>query len=120
MIGIAENIVSTSMIAPDAYTATETGDGIDVRDYEGVCKLTVWCGAVSGDAPTLDVTIEQSDDDVTYAPVLTFATITEAGAPVSKHVTIDGLKRYVRAVGTIDGTTPSYTFGVLFQGQKKF
>jgi hypothetical protein len=121
ILGIGDGISEEELLVPNVYEATETGTGIEKTDYEGQCKVTVWVGAVTGTDPELDVTIEHSDDDQTYEAeaVATFATITEAGAPVSVVLNADSLKKYLRAVATIGGTTPKFTACILFQGQKK-
>lgn len=121
IIGIGDNITAEELIVPGVYDATETGTGIDKTEYEGQCKVTVWVGDVAGTNPELDVTIEHSDDDVTYEAeaVATFDTIDAAGAPVEVVLNADSLKKYIRAVATIGGTTPEFTMCVLFQGQKK-
>jgi hypothetical protein len=41
-----------------------------------------------------------------------------AGVQVMK-VNVSDLKRYLRVIGTIAGTTPSFDFGVEFLGIKK-
>jgi glucokinase len=121
IVGIGDGISAEELIVPGVYDATETGTGVDKTEYEGQCKVTVWVGDVGGTNPELDVTIEHSDDDQTYETeaVATFDTIDAAGVPVSVVLNADSLKKYVRAVATIGGTTPQFTMCVLFQGQKK-
>jgi len=113
------------VLAPAAQrTSTLTGTGIDVLDYEGVALAVLNASAGTGTTPTLDVKLQHSDDDSTYADVTggTFTQVTDAaetaGVQVLK-VNVSELKRYVRVIGTIAGTTPSFEFGIEFVGIKK-
>ncbi len=68
------------------------------------------CTAASGTSPTLDVSLEWSNDATNFhapASADTLAQLTTTGGE-AKSFTAKG--RYVRAVWTIGGTTPSFTF----------
>ena len=116
--------VGLVLAAAAQRTSTLTGTGIDVLDYEGVALAVLNASAGTGTTPTLDVKLQHSDDDSTYADVTggTFTQVTDAaetaGVQVLK-VNVSDLKRYVRVIGTIAGTTPSFEFGVEFVGIKK-
>ena len=112
-------------LAPAASrTSTLTGTGIDVLEYEGVALVLLNASAGTGTSPTLDVKLQHSDDDSTYEDVTsgTFSQVTDAaetaGVKVMK-LNVSDLKRYLRVIGTIAGTTPSFDFGVEFVGIKK-
>lgn len=112
-------------LAPAASrTSTLTGTGIDVLEYEGVALVLLNASAGTGTSPTLDVKLQHSDDDSTYEDVnsSTFSQVTDAaetaGVKVMK-LNVSDLKRYLRVVGTIAGTTPSFDFGVEFVGITK-
>jgi len=112
-------------LAPAASrTSTLTGTGIDVLEYEGVALVLLNASAGTGTNPTLDVKLQHSDDDSTYEDVTTgaFSQVTDAaetaGVKVMK-LNVSDLKRYLRIVGTIAGTTPSFDFGVEFVGITK-
>jgi len=112
-------------LAPAASrTSTLTGTGIDVLEYEGVALVLLNASAGTGTSPTLDVKLQHSDDDSTYEDVTsgTFSQVTDAaetaGVKVMK-LNVSDLKRYLRVVGTIAGTTPSFDFGVEFVGITK-
>jgi hypothetical protein len=116
--------VGLVLAAAARRTSTLTGTGIDVLDYEGVALVVLNASAGTGTNPTLDVKLQHSDDDSTYADVTdgTFTQVTDvagsAGVQV-KRINVSDLKRYVRAIGTIAGTTPSFDFAVEFVGIKK-
>ena len=116
--------VSAALAAAARRTSTLTGTGIDVLDYEGVALVLLNASAGTGTSPTLDVKLQHSDDDSTYEDVTsgTFTQVTDvaetAGVKVMK-LNVSDLKRYLRVVGTIAGTTPSFDFGVEFVGITK-
>lgn len=99
-----------SLDAGDA-TASGNGSGVDTRGY-GEAAVVVSVGAVSGTAPTLDIKLQESDDDVTYADVAgaAFAQMTASDANSVKKGSVDlsQRKRYLRLVRTIAGTSPSF------------
>jgi len=80
--------------------------------------------AGTGTTPTLDVKLQHSDDNSTFADVTgaAFAQVTSdsgtAGVQVLK-LNVSDLKRYLRVIGTIAGTSPSFDFGAEFVGIKK-
>lgn len=105
-----------------ANTATLTGAAVDVRDIEGDIAIVQDVGVVSGTAPTLDGKIQDSDDGSTGWADVTGATFTQVTASNSKQkivVSASAAKRYVRYVGTIAGTSPSFTLGVTGLGRRK-
>ena len=116
--------VGLVLAAAARRTSTLTGTGIDVLAYEGVALVVLNASAGTGTTPTLDVKLQHSDDDSTYADVTggAFTQVTDvagsAGVQVKK-INVSDLKRYVRAIGTIAGTTPSFDFAVEFVGIKK-
>ena len=116
--------VGLVLAAAARRTSTLTGTGIDVLDYEGVALAVLNASEGTGTTPTLDVKLQHSDDDSTYADVTSgaFTQVTDvagtAGVQILK-VNVSDLKRYVRVIGTIAGTTPSFDFGVEFVGIKK-
>lgn len=68
--------------------------------------------AVSGTNQTLDVTIQDSSDNSTWADLASF---TQATAKTSERITISGsVDRYIRAKWTLGGTSPDFTFAVVF------
>ena len=116
--------VGLVLAAAARRTSTLTGTGIDVLAYEGVALVVLNASAGTGTTPTLDVKLQHSDDNSTYADVTggAFTQVTDvagsAGVQVKK-INVSDLTRYVRVIGTIAGTTPSFDFGVEFIGIKK-
>ncbi len=116
--------VGAALAAAARRTTTLSGTAIDVLAYEGVALVLLNASAGTGTSPTLDVKLQHSDDNSTFADVTSgaFSQVTDAaetaGVKVMK-LNVSDLKRYVRVVGTIAGTTPSFDFGVEFVGIKK-
>ena len=112
-------------LAPAASrTSTLTGAGIDVLEYEGVALVLLNASAGTGTSPTLDVKLQHSDDDSTYEDVTSgaFSQVTDAAETAgvkAMKLNVSDLKRYLRVVGTVAGTTPSFDFGVEFVGITK-
>jgi hypothetical protein len=124
MLNALSQAVGLLLAAAARRTATLTGTGIDVLHYEGVALIVLNASAGTGTTPTLDVKLQHSDDNSTFAdvPAGAFTQVTDvagtAGVQV-KRVNVSDLKRYLRVVGTIAGTTPSFDFGIEFVGIKK-
>ena len=105
-----------------ARTATANGTGVDLQGYINAggrqMKAFLDVGAVSGTTPTLDVKLQDSADNVTYADIAG-ATFAQATAATSQAIHFRTNKRYVRAVATIAGTTPSFTCSVYALAEKR-
>lgn len=106
-----------------ARTSSANGTGVDISDYEGMAEVVLNSGAGTGTTPTLDVKIQDSDDNSAFADVTgaVFAQVTNAAASLQKLVlNTDKCRKYIRAVATIGGTTPSFACGVEFMSVKKY
>ena len=67
--------------------------------------------AASGTSPTLDVVVQDTVDGTNYNTIATFAQATAVTREVIRLTT--AFTDQLRVVGTIGGTTPSFTFEVL-------
>src|SRR5262249_21969924 len=116
---LANSVLTKSASDPAARTATVTGSGVDMITADGRCFAIQHVAAVTGTTPTLDGKIQESSDNSTFTDV-SGATFTQVTTSTNLQViTFDRTKRYVRYVGTIAGTTPSFTMGVLVGEQLK-
>lgn len=96
-----EETTSANGTSVDNSTATANG---------GVGHLHVT--AASGTTPTLDVKIQDSVDNSIFADLITF---TQATVATSERQNVAGtVDQFVRAVWTVGGTTPAFTFSVAF------
>lgn len=114
----ALTLASHSNIA--ARTSTVTATGVDISDYVGPIQIVQNVGTVSGTTPTLDGKIQDSADDSSYADVsgATFTQVTSSNSTQSLLLDTRSVRKYIRYVGTIGGTTPSFTMGVTTLGLK--
>src|SRR4051812_876213 len=96
-----DNIKSSFSHRPVTATASANGTGVDTQGYtDAVVVLEV--GTVSGTTPTLNVKVQESDDNSTFSDV-TGATFTQVTATGSSQVLRVaelnvGRKRYLRTV----------------------
>jgi hypothetical protein len=102
-------------IASGTFTTTFTGGPVSVqfaRDLVAIQNVT----AASGTTPTLDVKFQESNDGTAWIdiPTAAFAQSTTAGI---KRLEFASRAAFVRAVSTIGGTTPSFTFDVSLCGK---
>lgn len=111
-VGYGQNLLSH-----DAVGATANGAAVDggaATSNGGIAHLHVT--AASGTTPTLDVTIEHSvNGSSSWSTLATFTQVTTSTA--SERVVVaagTSVRRYLRAVVTIAGTSPSYTVAVAF------
>ena len=103
-------------------TATATGTGIDITDYVGELAVILDSAAGTGTAPTLDVKLQDSDAvGGTYADIAgaTFTQVITAAGAQKIAVKVDAINKFIRAVGTIGGTGPSFAFSVKAVGVKQ-
>jgi hypothetical protein len=118
-----KNLFTQSAIStPGARTSTLTTSAFNLRGYIGQVLVTQNVGAVTGTTPTLDGKIQDSTDGSTgWADVsgYTFTQVTASDSQQSLNVDTRGVKQYIRYVGTIGGTTPSFTMGITAIGQKQ-
>lgn len=89
-------------------TATANGAAVEVGD-RGTLRLLLDVTARSGTSPSMTVAIETSYDGTTWRSVASFAAATAVG---TERKSFTGIDRYVRAVATISGTSPSFTYSV--------
>lgn len=106
-----------SLLAPSTVTATETTSSIDLlgtADNTHEIRVHINVGAVSGTAPTLTVQISESPDNSTFTPnanAIT-GTISAIGTTDLYYRAVNPQARYLKAILTVGGTTPSYTLAI--------
>ncbi len=105
-----------------ARTATGQTSGIDLQTYDGDVVFLLDSAAGSGTSPTLDVTIEDSADNSSFAAIsgAAFTQVTGTASAQKLVVNKDSARRYVRVKYTIGGTSPSFTFSVNAVGVTKY
>jgi len=105
-----------------ARTATANGTGVDLQDYVNVggrqMKAYLNVGAKSGTSPTLTVKMQDSTDNSTFTDI-SGATFTQATTTTTEEIHFQTTNRYVRAVATIGGSSPSFTFSTILLAEKR-
>lgn len=116
------NAIIKNLFGTAARTTTANGTGVDLANCRGGAAVVLDSAAGTGTTPTLDVKLQSSPDNSTWTDAgLAFTQVTNSGAS-QQVVAIDvtKLQRYVRAVATIGGTTPSFTFSVNLLTDKQY
>jgi hypothetical protein len=117
---VANQAVLLAGVNPDNKTSTVTGTGVDLLAGDNRCFAIQHVGPVTGTSPTLDGKLQESDTLGSGYGDISGATFTQVTASNNLQViTFDRTKRYVRYVGTIAGTSPDFTVGVVIGEQKK-
>jgi len=104
-----------------ARTVTTNGAGFDATQHLGLGKAILDAGAGGGTTPTLDVKLQDSADNASFADIAgaAFAQVTTVASLQSIAVNLDSARAFIRAVATIGGTTPTFTFGVIIVARKQ-
>lgn len=115
---LKDNIKQLVSIRPQTLTASANGIAVDTQGYEEAVAL-LEVGAVSGTSPTLDVKIQESADGSTGWTDITGKAFTQVTVSDNEQkLKLDlqakqgARKRYIRAVATIAGTSPSFAVHV--------
>lgn len=112
---LSKNYKAISLVRPQTATSTVTGTGVDTMGYGDDAAIILDLGAASGTSATLDVVIQTSPNNSTWTTRTTFATLTDTSDNkiACGRLNLDiASARYVRALATIAGTTPSFAFAV--------
>tara|TARA_R110002020_G_scaffold15995_3_gene56792 strand:- start:4920 stop:5636 length:717 start_codon:yes stop_codon:yes gene_type:complete len=102
-----------SLVAPAAFTATSTETSVDFgatgsSGGSGILHVT----AKSGTSPQVIAKIQHSANDSSWSDYFTFTTATAETSEIKTSAS--SVNRYIRAVLTISGSTPSLTIAVGF------
>lgn len=125
IIDLQNELNALQLLIAGERTSTVTGSGVDIQGYQGKLKVILDSDQASaGTTPTLDVKIQDSPNNSDWTDVTgaTFTQITDAAGGPIEAIGLDtrGVDRYIRAIGTIGGTsTPTFDFCVVLVGQKQ-
>ena len=111
MRDIKNNLDGVSSIDPASVTATTNGSGVDLRDYDGAMVVFQAGTADTGSGnETYSPSVEESDDNASFSAVAASdleGSLSNMTANSVQRVGYKGAKRYLRAVLTLGGITPS-------------
>jgi hypothetical protein len=106
--------------APQTATSTVTGSAVDMIASDGKCFAVQSVGTVSGTTPSLAGKFQESADGSSGWGDVTGATFTAVTASTNlQTISFDRTKRYLRYIGTITGTSPSFALAAVVGQQKK-
>lgn len=110
----------------DTYTTTQTtATGLDLTEYVGNVAVLLHSKEGTGNADNrLNVKItESTTEGGSYTDIAgaTFAEVddTAGGSIQIIRLNADAVKGFIKAVGTIIGTTPSFIYGISVIGRKQ-
>jgi hypothetical protein len=107
-------ITSIRKASGGAITATATSAKVNAGGY-GTVKAYLNITAASGTTPTLDVKFQDSYDGTNYVDVASGA-FAQKTTTNSSSLVLSNVGPYLRAVQTVAGTTPSFTFDLYVAG----
>ena len=115
-----------SLLGADSRNASANGTGFDLQgsnDAEGEAIVILDSEAGSGTSPTLDVKLQDSADNSSWSDLSgkTFTQVTDGAAATEKiSINTNDVRRYVRAVATLGGTSPVFVCAVSLVYSKKY
>jgi hypothetical protein len=115
MLDFPSELSTSELFASSPRTTTTNGTAADLSNLVGRMMILLSSAAGTGTTPTLDIKLQDSADNSTFADVsgATFTQVTGAASFQSIAVDTRAIRRYLRAVATIGGTTPSFSFTVI-------
>jgi hypothetical protein len=117
MRDIKNNLDGVGSIDPASVTATTNGSGVDLRDFDGAMIVFQAGSADTGNGDeTYTPGVEESDDNSSFSAVAASdleGTLVNMTANSVQRAGYKGAKRYIRAVLTLGGTTPSINASAL-------
>ncbi len=114
--------VSGISIAPITASGTLTGTAVDMVDSDGPCFGIVNGGAISGGTTAATFAVKYTECDTsggTYADITGATHATISTASQLSIINFKRSKRYIKAVATATGTSPTLVVGVTVLGVKK-
>lgn len=117
------SLAITALTAAKRITADDTSAAVDLSDYTGNVLLVLNSSVMEGASQTSDVKLTHCDTSGgTYVDAgIAFDQVTTAGGASHqvKMVSTDGLKKFVKVVNDLGGTSPAVTFDVQIIGKKR-
>lgn len=104
-----------NLVANVSISSTATSSSFDLQAYHGQMAIVADVKNVSGTTPTYDLKIQDSADNSSFADVSPAVAITQVTTVASVQklvVNVQQLRRYIKVVQTLGGTTPVYLASV--------
>ncbi|MCK9602186.1 MAG: hypothetical protein M0R06_24285, partial [Sphaerochaeta sp.] len=113
---LADNLTTSQSIAPGSHSANASyglqGTGIDVLGYRTLVNLN---SGTNGAGGTVDVKLQESDDNTTYADWTggSFTQVTTSNDTAVYEKEYTGTKQYLRAVATVAGAACVFSVDII-------
>ncbi len=113
---LADNITTEQTIVPGSHDVVADyeleGSTVEVSGYDVLVNLDAGACGASG---TVDVKLQESEDDDTWSDVVSgsFTQVTEANDNAIQEKAYTGLYRYIRAVATVGTAACSFSVSVI-------
>jgi hypothetical protein len=116
-----QEYTAVSLAVAGAITTTGNQTGVDILNFDGHGMVILNSAAGTGTTPTLDVKLQDSADNSSFADVsgAAFTQVTGAASFQTIDVDLSAIRRYVRVVDTVSGTTPSFARSVSLVGRSQ-
>jgi len=115
--------LASGVTAAATVSSTVTGAAVDCDGMAGSVIFTQQVGTVGGTTPTLDGKVQESADGSTGWTDVAGATATTVSASTSnQNIVVDrsATKRFLRYIGTIAGTSPTFALQVTCNAFKAY
>ncbi len=119
---VADNLTVTQSIAPGSHVIAASyslvGTGVSVAGYGALVSFKAGTNGANG---TVDVKIQESDDNATYADWTggAFAQVTTANDNATYEKEYTGVKPYIRVVCTVAAAACEFGVDIITQGQDR-
>jgi hypothetical protein len=119
---LGDQLQILDLVPAAAVTSDGNGTGVDLQQLSGELAIIADVSAGTGTSPTLDLKVQESDDNSTFTDVSGGAFTQVAGSASVQKISLnkDELKRYIRIAKDVGGTTPSFSVSVKGYGLKKY
>ncbi len=121
MIDLQNELTELSLMS-GRKASTANGSSIDLQGYQGVLKLILNFAAGGGTNPTMTIKVQDSTasgSGFTDVSGLAFAQVVDSASLQAIGADTRSLRRYIRVVATIGGTSPTFDGAVTCVGQKQ-
>lgn len=102
---------SVALASAARGSGTFTSGPVANAGLSGHVVVLVHCTAATGTTPTLDVSLESSDDGASWSAV-TGSAATQLTAAGNRVIGVSAPKKLLRVTSTVGGTSPSVTYSV--------
>lgn len=120
MVNFGDVPVVAAVVPVATFTSDTNGTGVDISEYSGEAAVTLQASAGTGDM-TLNVKLQEADTSGgSYTDIsgAAFTQVTTTASTQKISINTNEVKKFIRAVVDVGGTTPSFIVGVSLLGIK--